>query len=326
MNFRQRCTRRNALSQHGLSSQGGRYLTAVVLLLGSACFPAVAQVPDSLSYPAWGIETLETIGTSLWEADLRATLSASQASYSNWTEGGVSTLASTALLAGKAVRTTPNWTQTFESRLGIGVVKQDTLNLRKAEDVIRLTATVAYRGEGFFRSFNPTAAVGIRTQFAPGFNYEANPFNDGRDPPVMVSDWFSPATFTQSLGLTYGSDWGFRQRLGVALKETVVLIQDFRTLYGVDNSDPIRFQLGVESFTEVDKEVLENVLLKSSLGLFAAFNQEELPDMLWENIIVMKVNEWLSADLEFVALFDRDLSDRIQLKEALSIGFSFVII
>src|SRR5690606_10653026 len=123
-----------------------------------------------------------------------------------------------------------------------------------------------------------------------------------------------------------GSGSGLRQRLGVAMKETVVLIERFRTLYGVNPADPIRFQVGIESLTEFDKEVLENVLLKSSLGLFAAFNQEDLPDILWENVIVVKVNSWLSADLEFVTLFDRDLSDRIQLRAAVSIGFSFVII
>jgi len=295
------------------------------MLLGLWCFPTAAQVPDSLSYPDWSV-SVEPADASTWDVDLGTTLRASQASYNNWTEGGVSTLASTALLSGKAVRTTWDWTQTYETRLGIGIVKQDTLNVRKAEDVARLNATIEYQGSGFFRRFNPTAATGIRTQFAPGFNYVTNPFADGRDPPVKVSDLFSPATFTQSLGLTYGSEWGFRQRLGIALKETVVLIEKLRMLYGVNQSDPVRFQLGVESFTEVDKEVLENVLLKSSLGLFAAFNQEELPDMLWENILVMRVNKWLSADLEFVALFDRDLSDRIQLKEAVSIGFSFVII
>ena len=297
--------------------------TGTVIFLLTGWYPSAAQVPDSLAYPDWQIEIVDL---SNWDTDLVVTLSASQASYNNWTEGGVSTLASTSTLTGQAIRTTRNWTQTFESRLGIGIVKQDTLNVRKAEDILRLTATSKYQGEGFFRSFNPTAAAGIRTQFAPGFNYNSNPFADGRNPPVKVSDLFSPATFTQSLGLTYGSKWGLRQRLGIAMKETVVLIERFRMLYGVNPTGPVRFQLGVESFTEFDKEVLQNVLLKSSLGLFAAFNQDELPDMLWENVIVMKVNNWLSADFEFVALFDRDLSDRIQLKEALSIGFSFVII
>ncbi len=302
-------------------SQWYRVIVALIALM-VVSNPSTAQVPDSLEHPVW--VPLEV--SPEWETDLGATLTASQASYHNWTEGGVSTLASSARITGTTVRMSSNWKQTFEGRLAVGVVRQDTIRLRKAEDVIRLLATIEHRDEGFFRKFSPTLTSGIRTQFAPGFNYASNPFGDDQRLPVKVSDLFSPATFTQSLGLTYGVDWGFSQRIGVAVKETVVLIERLRMLYGVDPAGPVRFQVGVESFTEVDKDVFENVLLKSSLGLFAAFNQEELPDMLWENVVVMNVNKWLSADFKFVALFDRDLSDRVQLQEALSIGFSFAII
>ena len=102
--------------------------------------------------------------------------------------------------------------------------------------------------------------------------------------------------------------------------------RDLRTLYGVNASQAVRFQLGVESQTEFDREIFRNVRYKSTLGLFAAFNQEELPDMLWENLVVMKVNSWLSADFEFVTLYDRDIRDALQLKEILSIGISVLII
>lgn len=272
------------------------------------------------------IDEEEVVVNTVWESDVAAKFNISQASFRNWTEGGVNTLSSSSQFLSKIVRTTQNWSETFEARLGFGVVKQDTLNLRKADDIIRLLATVKYHGQGFFRKFNPTTSAGLRTQFAPGFNYERNPFEDDQSLPVKVSDLFSPATFTQSLGLTYSASWGFRQRLGVAAKETVVLIERFRQLYGVTPDQPVRFQLGAESLTEIDREIFRNVELKSSLGLFAAFNQEDLPDMLWENVVVMKVNKWLSADFELVTLFDRDLSDRVQLKESLSIGFSFVFI
>ncbi len=296
-------------------------LVSTVLETGALLRPIMER--DTALQAVTGVDV---VVSPVWTSDVAARLHISQASYHNWTEGGVNTLASSAQLLSKAVRTTANWTETYESRLGFGVVKQDTLNLRKADDVIRLLATVKYHGRGFFRKFNPTAAGGLRTQFAPGFNYERNPFEDDRVPPVKVSDMFSPATFTQSLGLTYSAAWGFKQRLGVAAKETVVLIEPFRMVYGVEPSGPIRFQLGIESFTEVEREIVKNVALKSSLGLFAAFNQEELPDMLWENAVVMQVNKWLSADVEFVALFDRDLSHKVQLKESLSIGFSVVLI
>lgn len=293
------------------TAQPTRILCIAIVLMTQT---AAAQEADTVLYP-------------VWEADLAAKLNASQASYHNWTEGGINSLAAAALVAGDFVRRSAEWTQTYESRFSLGVVKQGALNLRKSEDVIFLRGTVNYAGEGFLNRFTPTVSAGLRTQFAPGYNFEKNPFvDDPREPPVQVSDFFSPATFTQSVGLEYASTWGFKQRLGLGAKETVVLKEGFRTLYGLERSTPVRFQVGVESHTEIDKEVFENVKFKSTLGLFAAFNQEELPDMLWENLVVMQVNKWLSADFAFVSLFDRDISDEIQMKEAFSIGISLVFI
>lgn len=287
---------------------------ALVVALFSIGFvsDAGAQAPDSVKLPHWVM-------------DLTGKFSASQAGYHNWTEGGVNSLASAALITGKFERTSRDWLQTYEARLGIGVVKQDTLDFRKADDIIRLRSQISYQGNGLFRKFNPTAAADVRTQFAPGFAYDKNPFpeNDG-DLPVKVSDFFAPATFSQSLGLSYDADWGFSQRLGIGAKETIVVIDRLQQLYGQDAT--ARFQLGAESQTQIDKEVFDNITYKSTLALFAAFNREELPDMLWENIVVMKVNSWLSADFEFVTLYDRDINDVVQIKEVLSVGVSFVFI
>ena len=268
----------------------------------------------------------DTLRPGAWQSDLQGKLIASQAGYQNWTEGGVNSLASAASITGKFVKEGIRWNQTYETRLALGVVKQDTLDFRKAEDVIRLDGAMSFNGDGFFRKFNPTAALNVRTQFAPGFNYEKNPFGDDRAPPVKVSDFLSPAVLTQSLGLTYSTEWGFKQRVGAAAKETIILIPRLREIYGQGDDESVRFQVGLESLTDIDREIFRNVRLKSGLRLFAAFNQEELPDMLWENLIVMRVNEWLSADFEFVTLFDRDVSKDIQMKEALSLGISVVFL
>lgn len=292
------------------------FLLSGVILTGTAGAQdadTVAEEADIVSYP-------------IWERDLAASLRGSQAGHRNWTEGGVNTLAAATQVTGDFVRRSESWRQTYESRLGIGVVRQDTLAVRKAEDVLRLKSEMSYVGNGIFGRFNPTVAAGLRTQFAPGFNYDKNPFGDDRPPPVKVSDFFSPATFTQSVGLAYTSEFTFRQRIGVAAKETVVQIPRLRTLYGQVRSEAVRFQLGVESHTEVDREVFTNVQIKSTLGLFAAFNQEELPDLLWENEIIMSINDWLSTNVEIVALYDRDISNALQLKEVFSIGISIAIL
>ncbi|MEX1054593.1 MAG: DUF3078 domain-containing protein [Rhodothermales bacterium] len=285
-------------------------LTAALLLIAVA---ARAQEED----------TVQVLG---WDSEAFGKLNLSQAGYQNWTEGGINSLASSASITAKAVHNAPNWIQTYESRLAIGVVKQDTLDFRKSEDLIRIDGSVLYEGEGLLKVFNPTAAVNARTQFAPGFNYEENPFGDARRPPVKVSDFLAPATITESVGFTYSSDWGFHQRLGVAAKETIIRIRELRVLYGQDLDESVRFELGFESHTGIDREIVRNVRLKSTLRLFASFNMDELPDALWENLLIMKVNDWLSADFEFVSLIDRDISDAVQVKEVLSIGFSVALL
>ena len=69
-----------------------------------------------------------------------------------------------------------------------------------------------------------------RTQFTAGFNFEKNPLGDVRTPPVKVSDFMSPGTFTQSIGMTYQAKPWISQRVGIGGKETVVMIEKLRPL------------------------------------------------------------------------------------------------
>ena len=287
------------------------YRLTLTLLLLLFVRPAAAQQADTLYR---------------WQRALTGSINASQAAYSNWTQGGLNTIAGTALLDGKAERQTPMWGQTHALRLAFGLVKQDTLDVRKADDLIRLETALRYRGDGFFRQFQPTVAAAFRSQFTAGFNYDKNPFGDGRKPPVKVSDFFAPATLTQAIGLTYEpADW-FKQRFGIGAKETLVAIPRLRPLYSLSEDRFARFEAGLEARTEVDRVLMENVRYTSSLGLFAAFNKPETPDVTWDNELALKVNKWLTTNVEASVLFDRDQSPRAQLKEVLSIGLSIVLL
>lgn len=287
-------------------------LRRVLLVLAAALTPLTAYAQDA--------------DTTRWVTDVVGQLTGSQAGFQNWQEGGINTLATSAVLTGQAQQNADRWVNTYESKLAFGLIKQDDNGLRKAEDQINLRAAFKYRGDGFFQLFRPTLGLALRTQFAKGFNYDKNPYADGGPVPVAVSAFLAPATITQSLGLTYAPNEWFRQRVGVGLKETLIRIERFRPLYGLRLDQGLRFEAGLDSFTEVDKEIAKNVRLQSKLGLFAAFNQPDKPDLLWENLVQMKVNSWLSVNFEFVSLFDRDISDAVQLKEVLAVGISFVLI
>ena len=279
------------------------------------------SVPDSL------------LGT--WQYDASARLNFSQAAYKNWEEGsGTGSLAFTAGLGGATNKRSEHWIQAYEVRLAFGLIDQEGQEVRKAEDEIYLNTSLRYDGDGFFRIFNPTIAADLRTQFAKGFDYESNPFegevSDARtnlEPPVQISTFFAPAFITESIGLTYEPVNYFTVRLGAASKQTVVREPDFRVLYGVDPDNSTRVEAGGELAANLDKNLTENIRYRSQLNVFFSFNQtEDPPDARWENTINLKVNDWLSTDLQFVALFDKDITSAIQLKETISVGVSFTLL
>lgn len=253
--------------------------------------------------------------STAWKKSLVAALAGSQASYDNWAEGGINSLAFAASLNGDANRTTENWIQKHEMRLALGSLKQDSLDFRKADDLIQFLLTFQYKNDDAFAKWHPTGAFELRTQFANGFDYS------GAEP-VKVSALFSPATLSQTFGFTYQPEDWFTWLIGLAAKETVVGIEELRPNYGNELDESVRFEAGLNTKATVDRDIFENVHLKTSLGMFTAFDQFDKPDVRWENLITMSVNSWLTVNFEFVTFYDLDISDKVQLKQVLSTGIS----
>lgn len=284
-------------------------LLAGLLFLSSS--PALAQDAETTPDPA------------AWKSDLVGKLAGSQAGFQNWAEGGVNTLAFSSGLDGRWERTKGGWGQRYDMRLAYGMIKQTDQEARKAEDIIRLQATYKHAGDGTLDQFSPTLAFLGRSQFAPGYNYDKNQFKVKRPLPQKVSDLLSPGVFTQAIGMTYQHNAHLSQRLGIGGKQTVVLIERLRELYNLHLDQTVRVEVGAEAYTDFEKEVFENVNVTSTLGLFAAFNKPESPDLMWETLVNMKVNSWLQVNLEWAVLRDDDVSKQFQFKEVFSVGVSY---
>ncbi len=309
---------------------------SAIVLAFSTGHATLAQQTDNVPEPD-DPDVPDSVKT--WTYDATARLNFSQAAYKDWEEGGGSnSLSISSGLTGGASKRGDNWIQEHNLRLAFGIIDQEGQELRKAEDEIFWNSSLRYEGEGFFRLFNPTIAADLRTQFAKGFDYsEDNPFSgevsdttDQRlkqESPFQTSAFFAPAFLTQSIGLTYEPLESFTIRLGGAVKQTVVREEDFRVLYGVDEDTPVRVEGGAELASSFDRQLTENIRYRSQLSVFYSFNQtEDPPDARWDNSINLKVNDWLSTDLGFVALFDRDISNTLQLKETISVGVSFTLL
>ena len=310
------------------------YLALLAAVAGGR--PALGQAGDRVPEPDNPEDAVPDSVVGEWVYNADARLNFSQAAYRNWEEGaGNNSLALATGLGGQAMKRGEHWIQAHELRLAFGLLNQAGQDLRKAEDEILWNSSLRYEGDEFFRIFNPTMAANLRTQFAKGFDYTKNPFEgevpDGDprlalEPPVETSQFFAPAFITESLGLTYEPISDFTLRLGLASKQTIVSERDFRVLYGVDPADVARVEAGGEFASSFDRQLTENIRYRSQLNVFFSFNQVDPPDARWDSTLSLAVNNWLSTDLQFVALFDQDITDAIQLKETISVGLSFTLI
>ena len=264
-----------------------------------------------------------------WRSSLAASLAGSQSAFSNWQEGGINALSATSALEGAFSRLNGKVRQDHEMRFAFGILKQDTLDVRKAEDQIRLASAVLYNAAG---PFEPTFSADLRTQFAAGFDYNPDAAKYPTQTlvpgdPLKVSDFFAPAFLTQSLGVTWDPKPYARARLGLGLKETVVGIRRLRPVYGNRLDQAVRVEAGIDALLRFQKEVFENVSFRSRISSFYAFQGfDEAPDVLWENGLVMTVNKLLNVTIEGALLYDADVSDDVQLKQVLQVGIAYQLI
>lgn len=310
-----------------LPTSSSLLIGALVVFLGTLSPQPVRAQSDTSPVPD---------SADSFEYELAGQISGTQAAFKDWQEGGLNSLSFTTGLSGTAKQQTGRWTQRYDLRLAFGLLTteadEENEPIRKTEDQIRVEANLRYEGNDFLRRFEPTISGRLRTQFAKGFAYTENPFPSdnpvsGQDPPVQTSEFFAPAFLTQTLGLTYSPQEWYTLRFSAASKQTVVRDRQLGVLYDIDPSERSRVEVGAELAGSIDREIASNIRYQSNATVFLSVGQiENPPDVLWENYLTMRVNSWLTTNFEVTALFDRNISNAIQLKEVLSLGVTIDLI
>jgi hypothetical protein len=288
-----------------------RYATVLtmILLAAAPALPQGATAPPATEPPP------DTTG---WKHSLVSGLTLTQVSYTNWVQGGENAIAYTLSLDGKSVNTQPTTLWENQYRFAFGQTRLGRQGLRKTDDVIDVASVFTYLlGE----KLNPYASATFKSQFATGFKYD----NAGAG--TAVSKFLDPAYMTQAVGVRYQPMPEVRTRLGLALRE---VITDRYTIYA---DDPKTFpevektgvKGGLESVTDVEWKMAENVLFVSQLSVFSPFSEMGEPVVLNKTSLTGKVNSYITSILSFEMIYDKVVSPRAQFKEGISIGLSYTL-
>jgi hypothetical protein len=255
-----------------------------------------------------------------WHHALIAELHLAEVSFTHWTQGGTNALTYIAGVNGQSVQNNSltNWTTSY--KLDYGQTKLDGQDLRKTDDEINLESVLTYK---LGLHVNPYAAVSLLTQFAPGYQYS----DTIGVAPVEVSNFFDPAYIKEGAGMGWTVSKQFQTRLGLALREIVTNhFNQYASEPLESEVKKVRIQGGLESESEAEVPIDDNVLFRAKLDLFSPFNTMDRIVVHGEGSLIAKVSKVFSAELSALFINEPDISPYTQIKQGLSIGISYAVL
>lgn len=271
----------------------------LLLLLGTCTF----SMNDSLLQNKWFYSGV-------------AGLNISQIALDNWTQGGDNTLAFTLLGNFGAKYVDSPWTFNNGLKLAFGRTKLGEDDFRTNDNEFYLENILSY---SFGWALDPYFSNIVRTVILKGFNYKDNP-------PVQTSQFFDPGYITQSIGFLYNKIPNLTTRIGLGFQETVTrqfpfYSDDLKTT----EIEKFKFDTGIESVTEALFKIEENVLYGSKLRLFSRFNELDVWDVRWDNLLTVQISKYFNVNFNVLLIYEKQQSPKTQLKEALQIGITYTL-
>jgi hypothetical protein len=301
-----------------------RILMAVVFI--SVSVLVSAQVTEAEKK----LKVLVTDSVSGWRTGGVASASLAQTALVNWSAGGEGSYAVNGIFSVfanyKSEKTA--WDNSLD--VGYGFLDQTNSGYKKTDD--RFDFLSKY-GRKAFSDFYYSGLVNFKTQFTPGYNATN----------VKISNLLAPAYLLGAIGMNYQPNKYFNVFVApITGKMTIVndTVLSNAGAFGVNPGEKSLKEFGgyariIYSRNDFKAEILKNLSFTTKLDLFSNFlNKPQNIDVSWETLISMKVNKYISVNLNTHLLYDADtkmdttgdgIADKakVQFKEILGVGISY---
>jgi hypothetical protein len=254
-----------------------------------------------------------------WKHGVVAGLTLTQVAFTDWAQGGENALSYTLSADGKSTldEEVSNWSSTY--KFAFGQTRLGGQKMRKTDDIIDISSVFTYK---LGTLINPYASASLKTQFANGYTYPR------QDTSVQVSAIFDPAYLTQSAGVGYQPIKEIKTRLGVGLRE--IITNKFSKYYTddpktTDKLEKTTIDGGMESVTEVEWQLEDNILFTSKLELFAPFKTIDEIIVRNNSSVTAKVSKYITTILNVQLINERKITPRTQVKETIALGLSYTL-
>jgi hypothetical protein len=249
-----------------------------------------------------------------WKNGFLGGFKLTQAGFSNWAAGGENSLAWQVTSTSRFLYDQEAYDWNSFVKVGYGTAKVGEEDSRKSVDEIKLESVVTTKIGDILGVY---AAGYAETQFTKGYEYS----DIGR---TAVSDFMDPGYFTESIGMSAAFREVVVTRVGFAAKQTFT--NNFPS-YSDDPDTPevknLRAEYGAEWVTDMEYGLSETLMYITRLNLFSNLEGANQVDVKWDHTVAASVAPYVDVTFDVNFLYDRDISTKSQIREALAIGLIF---
>jgi hypothetical protein len=265
-----------------------------------------------------------------WRRGGVTTLNLAQTSLINWAAGGQNSFSVNGLLSlfANYKRDATVWDNSLD--IGYGILKQENADYMKTDDKFDFLSKY---GREAFGDFYYAALVNFRTQMTEGYNY-------GETDTTRISDLLAPAYLLGAIGLDYKPNKNFSAFVA-PLTGKITIVNDQvladQGAFGVEPGKKSKTEMGgyirlIYTRNDFTMELLRNVSFTSKVDFFSNYlDKPQNIDVNWETQIALKVNRFLSVNINTHLIYDDDIdiivdgspTQTVQFKEILAVGFSY---
>ncbi len=259
-----------------------------------------------------------------WKKSGLISFLANQSSFSNWLAGGENNFSGTLGLNYDFNYKKGNLTWDNKLTASYGFTKTDGSSFtKKTDDRLEINSIF---GKNFKPQWRYTFFTNFKTQFTPGYEYSINASNE--EIQTKNTQFFSPAYWQTGIGISWKKNDQLWVNLAPATARLIFVHESFTatlvqntTYFGVEKGKTSRFEFGNTLAAYYKFELVKNVSLENMLNLYANYlNKPQNVDVDYTLNVVMKINDFLSANIAFQTIYDDNALPEIQMREVFGIG------
>ena len=284
----------------------------------------------------------ESAETKAWTNKGTVGLNFAQNLYSNWAAGGQNALNWIGVLNYQVNYAKDNfkWDNTLDASLGYSYFNPKMKPI-KTDDKIEFTSLAGLKAT---EKLNYSLELAFRSQFANGYNYEADSTN-------RISKFLAPGYITLGLGAEWTPNKHFSINFAPVTGRVTIVNDSLLSEIGAFGVEPgyfnptdstqwipgkkVRYEFGARAVIKFNYPLANNIDFDTKLELFSNYlNHPERIDVDWQNALVMKINSWLNCSISTHIIYDYDIpfytpvgvlieGSKVQFKEVLSLGIMF---